>query len=590
MQGRLAAIMILIALALAGALAGVFTLPPTDRDESRFAQATAQMLESGDYVQIRYQDQARNKKPVGVHWLQAASVSQFSSKEARAIWAYRLPSVFASIVSVVAVYLIGCILLGRTAGFAGAALLAASVTFGIEGGLAKTDAALLACTCVAMLGLARLYEGGRAWSALLFWIGIGAGVLIKGPITPMVAVLSIVGLAAVDRGRVGWLKPLLFPVGPLLAVAMVAPWLYLVQKATGGEFLLQALGKDLGPKLVSGQESHGAPPGYHLLVLTLGLWPATLLVAPGLAIGLGALRKPFDDREAGGLRFLLAWLLPSWLVFELIPTKLVHYTLPLYPALALMAGAAFARLVERRDPWGWSAASAVLFGLGGSILGLGVVYALIAYGPDAPAVAAADPPEWMTAWMTDPSRIKDIAPIIAAPFALVLPVFVLRHFPRFLLGFACAAGLIWSWAALHVVVPNLKALFVSQRIAEELVGLSLHPTRSASAKPPLVVTGYAEPSLVFLTDSSTVLTTPSEAAALAGAEPGRAAIVESRVRSAFEAALASVGAEAVLVGEVKGLNYSNGDAVTLIIFRTTKRGDGREARLVPTSPSLQAAP
>ena len=78
--------------ALLAGLPGVFGAPPLDRDESRFAQATAQMLETGDYIVIRFQDQPRFKKPVGIHWLQAASVSLLSETEARQIWAYRIPS------------------------------------------------------------------------------------------------------------------------------------------------------------------------------------------------------------------------------------------------------------------------------------------------------------------------------------------------------------------------------------------------------------------------------------------------------------------------------------------------------------------
>src|SRR4051812_20431007 len=73
---------------LAG-LPGLVAVPPLDRDESRFAQATAQMLETGDFVVIHFQEAPRFKKPVGIHWLQAASVSLFSAAEDRAIWAYR---------------------------------------------------------------------------------------------------------------------------------------------------------------------------------------------------------------------------------------------------------------------------------------------------------------------------------------------------------------------------------------------------------------------------------------------------------------------------------------------------------------------
>ena len=50
---------------------GHHTVPPMDRDESRFAQASKQMLETGDYVTVRFQDELRAKKPAGIYWLQA---------------------------------------------------------------------------------------------------------------------------------------------------------------------------------------------------------------------------------------------------------------------------------------------------------------------------------------------------------------------------------------------------------------------------------------------------------------------------------------------------------------------------------------
>src|ERR1700749_546146 len=77
-------------------------LPPLDRDESRFAQATAQMLESGDFTVIRFQEEPRFKKPVGIHWLQAASVAAFSNVEDRQIWAYRIPSLLGAMLAAAA--------------------------------------------------------------------------------------------------------------------------------------------------------------------------------------------------------------------------------------------------------------------------------------------------------------------------------------------------------------------------------------------------------------------------------------------------------------------------------------------------------
>src|SRR6202008_1559184 len=64
----------LVLVSLIAFLPGFFNIPPVDRDEARFAQATRQMIESGDYIDIRFQDEVRYKKPVGIYWLQAAAV------------------------------------------------------------------------------------------------------------------------------------------------------------------------------------------------------------------------------------------------------------------------------------------------------------------------------------------------------------------------------------------------------------------------------------------------------------------------------------------------------------------------------------
>ena len=44
-----------------------------DRDESRFAEASRQMVETGNFVDIRFASTARYNKPAGIYWLQAAS-------------------------------------------------------------------------------------------------------------------------------------------------------------------------------------------------------------------------------------------------------------------------------------------------------------------------------------------------------------------------------------------------------------------------------------------------------------------------------------------------------------------------------------
>src|SRR6202049_935319 len=98
---------LLTALCLLLYLPGIAAIPPLDRDEARFAQATRQMLESGDFVRIRFQDEARNKKPAGIYWLQSASVGLFSTPESTAIWPYRLPSLLSGALAVLLTFAFG---------------------------------------------------------------------------------------------------------------------------------------------------------------------------------------------------------------------------------------------------------------------------------------------------------------------------------------------------------------------------------------------------------------------------------------------------------------------------------------------------
>src|SRR4030067_1719525 len=74
-------------------LPGIGTLPPTDRDEARFAQASRQMVESGNYLDIRFQDEPRYKKPIGIYWLQALGAGTLPDRGCVATAPHRIPSV-----------------------------------------------------------------------------------------------------------------------------------------------------------------------------------------------------------------------------------------------------------------------------------------------------------------------------------------------------------------------------------------------------------------------------------------------------------------------------------------------------------------
>ena len=187
-------------LTLIAGLPGLLLLPPLDRDESRFAQATSQMLESGDYVDIRYQDEPRWKKPVGIYWMQAIAVGLTSDVEDREIAPYRIPSLLGAMLAAWAVAWAGSAMLGGRVGFFGGAIMGATFLLSTEAGIAKTDAMLCGATTLAMAALARIYMATKAGERpirlhkLLFWIGIGLSILIKGPIGFLVVALAIIAL------------------------------------------------------------------------------------------------------------------------------------------------------------------------------------------------------------------------------------------------------------------------------------------------------------------------------------------------------------------------------------------------------------
>jgi 4-amino-4-deoxy-L-arabinose transferase-like glycosyltransferase len=96
---------LLVALiALLSAQIGAGRVPVMDGDEARFAQATRQMVETGDFVRIRLQEEPRNKKPIGAHWAQAASVFVMSPlmESNNEIWPYHLPSTLGLVLAALA--------------------------------------------------------------------------------------------------------------------------------------------------------------------------------------------------------------------------------------------------------------------------------------------------------------------------------------------------------------------------------------------------------------------------------------------------------------------------------------------------------
>lgn len=527
-------------IALVAGLPGVFAVPPLDRDEARFAQATAQMLETDDYVSINYQDQPRDKKPVGIHWLQAISVAALSDASDRDIWPYRVPSLLGAMLAAAACAWGAAAFFGSRGGLLAGAMMGASFLLSTEAGIAKTDAVLAGTTTLALAAMGRLWFAHRGgppagWKTrLLFWLGIALAALVKGPVGPLVALMAALALWASER-KIDWARSLGWSWGPLLVLAIVGPWAWAITVASDGAFWGAAIGGDLAPKLIGGHERHGGLPGYYLLLSPMLTFPGSLLLPAGLALGWTARREP-------GVRFALCWLIPTWLMFELLPTKLAHYTLPAHGALFWLMAASL------RQPLGRISriAGVVTLGFASLVFAAVCIAGLSQYGDDSDLTWAA---------------------ITAGLFfatALTGGVLIFRRAAGTALVAAGVFGVLAHAAFFGQLAPRLEPLWISQRVAMALDRTGLAP-RAGVVPGPVEVAGYAEPSLVFALGTDTGLGGAPEAAKAVA--DGRPAVVERREQPAFLAALRAAGLSPRPAGTISGVDYSNGDDMTLTLYR-----------------------
>ena len=523
--------------ALLAGLPALMLLPPLDRDESRYAQATSQMLETGDFVDIRFQDDPRWKKPVGIYWMQAAAVAVTSSVENRDIAPYRIPSILGAMLAAAACAWAGAAMFGQRAGFLAGAMLGASFLLSTEAGIAKTDAMLCGAVTLAMAGLARIYLASRAGEVpirphkLMFWLGLGLSMLIKGPIGLIVVVPAMIALSVWDRDA-RWLKRLGWGWGLPLVALIVGPWAIAITIATDGGFWTEAIGGDLAPKIAGGDEGHGVFPGFYLLIAPLLFFPATLLLPAALSAG-------WSRRAEPAIRFLICWLVPAWLIFELTPTKLPHYNLPTFGALALLAAAALTRPVGKLSRQVGAGLTIAV----GALLAVGSVWLLTEYGRSTAQT-------WAT--MT----------IVFAILASLIGAFLMLHRAAMTAVIASIALGVLAHGALAGTLRQLRPLSVAPQLEKVLLNANLHPRQGRVG--PIAVTGFHEPSLVFLTGRDTELT-DAAGAARALAE-GRPVIVEARDADAFREAAADLGVAGRAVGVVNGHNYSKGDDVSLTVY------------------------
>lgn len=484
-----------------------------DRDEARFAAASRQMLASGDWVVPRLNDTNRYDKPILIYWLQAAAMKLTGPNETGA----RLPASIAGAFTVLMIYLLG---LGLGAGRRGALLAA---VMAMSAGLlflvskASTTDSVLVATFVAMMLLHwEQRNRGFSWGRhVAFWAVAGLSALVKGPIFLFVFLAivcewvwnTILASRSPTPDSPSTIRDSRFTThvlrigaGLVVFVAICLPWAIAVQHATDGKFIKVAFGHHVLERMTTPLEGHKGPPVYYIPVILIGIFPWS-------AVALIALRYAWSARALPQIRFLWCWLLPAFVVFSFVSTKLPHYMAPLLPAIALMSGLWFQSHTENMFARGWWRAGAVLV----SAIGLAAMGALIGI-------------LWFLKYQTI------LAPVLLLAFAI---------------GFGSCKGA-WEWwrqrpsSALTMWAGTMLAVaviamlwllpaFESTRPSKTLIGWV---KKNAPPNTRLVAAEFREPSLVFYWGGEVMMpgNKRPEVVAAALMEPAPTALIAPRER------------------------------------------------------------
>ncbi len=306
-----------------------------DRDEPRYARAAVEMVESGNYLVPAFNGQMWLDKPPLLYWLMSVPVRLLGPTE----FACRFFGAVGSAITALLTFFIGRRLFGTKAGLWAMAILASTLMMLVVGSSALTDAILLPII-VAVMVVFTMSIGSVVTTAYVILIGIalGLGMLAKGPIGLMPIIVILVTLWLGKRFKLDF-KISYWQIGAalLLGFLIFSAWALPANKVSNGEFFRFFIGRHVISRAIKPMEHHGGnfllylP--YYLIVIIVGFFPWTLHLP-------GALSAIAGGRVGGsnGRIFLFGWIAPPLIIMTLAVTKLPHYILFIWPALALAVG------------------------------------------------------------------------------------------------------------------------------------------------------------------------------------------------------------------------------------------------------------
>lgn len=318
-----------------------------DWDEAIYAQVSKEMLRGGDWLTPRWNGELWFEKPPLLMWTTAVFYRLFGVGE---FWS-RAASAFSGVGVVVLTYSMGRLVYGRRVGFLAALVLLTSYQFVSAGRFGTIDMLLTLFTYLAVYAYLRLLAGGDGRWWYLLWLGCALALMSKGA-AGWVAPVSI-ALALLLNGSASWasMRSSHFWQGLVLALAVVLPWHLLMYARYGQAFVGEYVGYHVVARSTRALEGHAESYLFYLARLVDGFFPWVLLLPFAVvAAARENMRRRSHARTLLRPHSLVLLLLPAlvFLFYTAIPTKLLWYILPVYPACALLVAAFAGRAYARR--------------------------------------------------------------------------------------------------------------------------------------------------------------------------------------------------------------------------------------------------
>ncbi len=342
-------------------------------DEPRYAEVAREMRASGDLLVPQLNGRIYSEKPP-LHFWSIAAVSLATGGVDEV--AVRLPSVVAAIATLFLLFGIALRLFDREVAWASVVIFATSAKILWQGRIGQIDMTLIALVTLAMYFFVRGLTEDRDGFFRLFFVAAGVATLAKGPVGLLPPLLAVIAFTLVS-GRSDVLRRLRAPTGLLIWAAIVSLWLVPAIAAAGREYfdiivLKQNLGRFADPW------HHFKPWYYYLTVILADFFPWVFFLPGAIHIGWRRYLEP----ERQGFRLALSWVLVTLIFFSLSPAKRTVYVLTMYPAMALLVGAA---LTEIRRSWpslrGWLIGPAALIAILATVVPAAGFY-IVRYAPE----------------------------------------------------------------------------------------------------------------------------------------------------------------------------------------------------------------